>query len=141
MATGQLSMVIQYRVVIILCDLEGKTRREAARHLGLPEGTIGSRLARAKVLLAKRLRKRGVTLSGAALAAALARNVASAAVPNSVVSSTICAASFIAAGRVAATGPVSAKVAALTERVLKNMLLSKSALYPDIQKAEHQPGT
>src|SRR5438094_3671828 len=44
-----------YRVIIVLCDLEGKTRKEAARHLGLPEGTVGSRLARARVFLAKRL--------------------------------------------------------------------------------------
>ena len=32
-----------YRAVIVLCDLEDKTRKEAARHLGLPEGTVGSR--------------------------------------------------------------------------------------------------
>src|SRR5213078_4387522 len=51
------------RVVIVLCDLQGKTRKEAARHLGLPEGTVGSRLARARVSLAKRLTERGVTLS------------------------------------------------------------------------------
>ena len=30
----------KYRVAIVLCDLEGKTRKEAARQLGLPEGTL-----------------------------------------------------------------------------------------------------
>ena len=85
-------------------------------------------MARARVLLAKRLIKRGVTLSGVALAAVLSQNVASAGVPDSVVSSTISAASLFAAGKVAATGPVSVRVAALTEGVLKNMLLSKLKL-------------
>src|SRR5439155_22325727 len=103
-----------YRVVIVLCDLEGKTRKEAARHLGLPEGTVGSRLARARVSLVKRLTERGVTLTCGGLAAVLAQNVASAGVPDSVVSSTISAASFFAAGSTAATGLVSVKVAALT---------------------------
>jgi RNA polymerase sigma factor (sigma-70 family) len=114
-----------YRVVIVLCDLEGKTRKEAARHLGLPEGTVGSRLARARVLLAKRLAQRSVTVSAGALAAVLSQNVASAGVPDSVVSSTISAASFFAAWQVAATGPVSVKVAALTEGVLRAMMISK----------------
>lgn len=112
-----------FRVVIVLCDLEGKTRKEAARHLGLPEGTVGSRLARARVLLAKRLTRRGGALSGGALAVALARN-ASAGVPDSVMSNTISAASCFAAGQVA-TGLVSVKVAALAEGVLKAMLVSK----------------
>jgi DNA-directed RNA polymerase specialized sigma24 family protein len=44
-----------YRVVLVLSDLEGKTRKETARHLGLLEGTVGSRLARARVLLAAQL--------------------------------------------------------------------------------------
>jgi RNA polymerase sigma factor (sigma-70 family) len=114
-----------YRVVIVLCDLEGKTRKQAARHLGLPEGTVGSRLARARMFLAKRLTERGVTLSCAGLAAVLAQNVASAGVPSLVVSKAIKVASLFAAGQVAATGPVSVKVAALTEGVLKAMLLNK----------------
>src|SRR5205823_6469758 len=29
----------KYRVALVLCDLEGKTRKEAARQLGCPEGT------------------------------------------------------------------------------------------------------
>ena len=64
-------------------------------------------------------------VSGGALAAVLSQNAASAGVPTSVVSSTIKAASLFAAGQAAATGVISAKVAALTEGVLKAMLLTK----------------
>ena len=113
-----------YRAVIVLCDLEGKTRKEAARQLGLPEGTVGSRLARARTLLAKRLTDRGVTLSGGSLAAVLAQNAVSSAVPDSVVSSTIQAAIVFAAGR-ASAGAISPAVAALAGGVLKSMLMSK----------------
>ena len=114
-----------YRAVIVLCDLEGRTRKEVARQLGVPEGTVAGRLARARAMLAKRLAQRGVILSGGALAAVLAENAASAGVPTSVVSNTISAASSFAAGQAAATGPVSVKVAALTEGVLKAMMMSK----------------
>jgi len=76
-------------------------------------------------MLAKRLARRGVVLSGGALAAVLLQNVASAGVPTSVVSSTIKAASLFAAGQAAAMGVISAKVAALSEGMLKAMLLTK----------------
>jgi RNA polymerase sigma factor (sigma-70 family) len=115
----------KYRAVIVLCDLEGKTRKEVAHQLGCPEGTVAGRLSRARVMLAKQLARRGVVLSGGALAAVLSRNVASAAVPPLVVSSTIKAASLSAAGKAAATGAISVKVAALTEGVLQAMLLTK----------------
>jgi RNA polymerase sigma factor (sigma-70 family) len=114
-----------YRAVIVLCDLEGKTRKEVACQLGLPEGTVGSRLARARVMLAKRLSQHGLAVSGGALGTMLAQNVASAGVPALVVSNTVKAASFFAAGQTAGAGLVSAKAAALTEGVLQTMLLSK----------------
>jgi RNA polymerase sigma factor (sigma-70 family) len=115
----------KYRVAIVLCDLEGKTRKEAARQLGVPEGTLAARLARSRVLLAKRLARHGLMVSGGALGVMLSQRVASAGVPSSVVSSTIKTASLFAAGRVVATGLISAKVSALTEGVLKTMVLRK----------------
>src|SRR5262249_8370875 len=33
----------KYRVPVVLCDLEGHTRREAARRLKVPEGTLSGR--------------------------------------------------------------------------------------------------
>jgi RNA polymerase sigma factor (sigma-70 family) len=115
----------RYRCVVVLCDLEGKTRKEAARSLGLPEGTVASRLVRARMMLAKRLRQRGVALSAGALAAALAQQAVSASVPSSVVSSTIQAASLFAAGQAAAAGAISGRVVALTEGVVQTMFVSR----------------
>jgi RNA polymerase sigma factor (sigma-70 family) len=115
----------KYRVVIVLCDLEGKTRKEVARQLAVPEGTVAGHLARARVMLARRLAQRGVALSGGALAAVVSQRVASAGVPPAVVSSTIKAASRFAAGPAAAAGVTSAQVAALTQGVLTTMLLTK----------------
>jgi RNA polymerase sigma factor (sigma-70 family) len=114
----------KYRSAIVLCDLEGKSYKEAARHLGCPEGTLAARLARGRALLGKRLARHGLAATSAALTAALSQS-ASAGVPASVVSSTIEAASLFAAGQAAATGAISMKAAALTEGVLKSMLLTK----------------
>jgi RNA polymerase sigma factor (sigma-70 family) len=114
----------KYRAVIVLCDLEGKTRKETARQLGVPEGTVASRLAAARVMLAKRLKQRGIALSGGVLAAVLSQQAASAGVPTAVVSSTIKAAAGFVAGP-AAAGVISVKVAVLTEGVLKAMFVTK----------------
>ena len=115
----------RFRVLIVLCDLEGKSRKEAARQLNCPEGTVASRLARAREMLAKRLTHRGVALSGGAMAALLSQQAASAGVPSAVVVSTIKAATLVAAGKAATAGAISAQVSALTEGVMKAMLLTK----------------
>ncbi len=61
-----------YRAAIVLCELDGVSRADAARQLGIAEGTLSSRLAAARKQLAARLRTRGVTLSGALFAALIA---------------------------------------------------------------------
>jgi len=115
----------KYRQVILLCDVEAKGRTEAAGQLGCPEGTVASRLARARHLLAKRLRRRGLDLSAGALTAMLSANVASASVPPAWLASTMRAVNTLVHGGAGAAGGLSAGVAALVEGAMKRMLLTK----------------
>ena len=53
----------RFRMSVILCDLEGRTHEQAARHLGWPVGTVKSRLTRARERLRDRLTRRGLSPS------------------------------------------------------------------------------
>ena len=55
------------REAVILCYLDGRTTEEAAEILGIPRGTVLSRLSTARHRLSSRLRLRGVTLTAAGL--------------------------------------------------------------------------
>jgi RNA polymerase sigma factor (sigma-70 family) len=102
------------RLPVVLCDLEGRPQREAARQLGLPPATLANRLAAARRQLAARLTARGVTLSGGALAAVVSANAAMAVPPG------------LAAQAVrVALGAVPAHIAHLSEGVIRMMLLTK----------------
>jgi RNA polymerase sigma factor (sigma-70 family) len=74
-----------YRDAIVLCDLRGVSREDAAIALGIPEGTLSSRLANGRKKLAARLARRGVSLSAAL---PLLTAEASAAVPNELITKT-----------------------------------------------------
>src|SRR5262249_8790837 len=101
----------KYRTPVVLCDLQGQSRREAARQLRLPAGTLSRRLVAGRRLLAERLSRRGVAFSGGALASALSGGAASAQVAAPLVVATSKAAVLIAAGHLAA---VATPVAVLT---------------------------
>lgn len=114
----------KYRSVIVLCELEGRTRTAAAQELGCAEGTVASRLARGRALLAKRLSIRGVGLSGAALVGVLAEQAAAAGAPTVLLAGTLRTAVLLNTGQTLAT-VASAQVAALVEGAVKAMFLSK----------------
>jgi RNA polymerase sigma factor (sigma-70 family) len=107
------------RAAVALCELEGVSRRDAAARLGIPEGTLSSRLAKARAVLARRLRGRGVALTAAGLGAALGRP-ASAVVPRRLLDRT--------AAISTSHGPVPPPVAALTNGVFQTMFLHKLKL-------------
>jgi len=111
----------KYREVVILCDLQGLSRKEAARLLGLAEGTLSSRLARARRILASKLARYGLSISGGALATALSAKAGSA-VPVTLTCSTVRAALLVAGGQWAG---VSTPVAILMQGVIKAMFLKK----------------
>jgi RNA polymerase sigma factor (sigma-70 family) len=108
----------KYRSPFVLCCLEGKSRTEAAHELRCKEGTVSSRIARARSLLQQRLTQRGVSLSAVLCAGVLWTQTASATVPVLLVSNTVQAAT-------GATGGFSAAVASLAEDALRAMGFSR----------------
>src|SRR5262245_180772 len=109
------------RATVALCELEGVSRGDAATRLGIPEGTLSSRLAKARAVLAGRLRGRGVALTAAGLGAALGRP-ASAAVPPRLLDQT--------AAISTSPGPVPPSVATLTHGPFRTMFLHQHPLPP-----------
>ena len=98
--------------------------RRLPADLESPEGTLSSRLARAKARLRDRLARRGLSVSMIALSLAMVREANAAFVAEILMQSTAVAAMRIAAGS-AASVVLSASVASLTEGVIKAMLLTK----------------
>src|SRR5581483_7663856 len=77
------------RAPLILCYLEGKTRDEAAAHLGWSATTVKGRLERGRELLRGRLARHGLPLGSALGGLALVGPAANAWVPASLAVSTV----------------------------------------------------
>lgn len=112
----------RYRDPLMLCELEGVSRRDAARRLGLAEGTLSSRLSRGRALLRDRLARRGVTL-GTGMLAAMLPEPADAALPGPLANATVrlavgYAAVGIAAGAIPWGKAISAAAVVLTSCAL-----------------------
>lgn len=117
---GLNSLSARYRDVLIVCCLESQSRAEAAQDLGLSLRTLERRLAKAKEGLRGWLLKRGVTLSAALLATALAEEASAVSISAQTASATARAAgAFLAVGAAACAG-VSTKSAALAEACLRH---------------------
>jgi RNA polymerase sigma-70 factor (ECF subfamily) len=119
------AMPVKYRVPIVLCDLEGKGHKEAAEHLGWPIGTLSGRLSRARAMLAKRLTRRGLEPSAGAFLPGPRPGAQPSGVPSPLVTCTVKASIPFAAGRVATSGMISAQVAALSNDVLGDLMMTK----------------
>ncbi len=109
-----------FRAAVVLCDLEEKTHKEAARILGVPVGTVSSRLVRGRSLLRSRLARRGLNPSDADPP----RDKTAMFVPPALIAKTARAAAQFAAGSNLA-GILPAYLATLTHGMLKTMLLAK----------------
>jgi RNA polymerase sigma factor (sigma-70 family) len=113
----------RYRAAVVLCDLEGLTQERAAQLLGLPAGTVRSRLARARERLRERLTRRGLAPTPSAGLPWLTGNAAAPAVPAALVSNTTRAAVDVITHH-AALGSMGS-IGALTEGVLSIMFWNK----------------
>jgi RNA polymerase sigma factor (sigma-70 family) len=113
-----------FRTAILTCDVQGVSYKEAARRLGWPEGTLAGRLARARALLARRLSRHGIAMTGGALVLTLAAP-ADAVVPAAIAATTAQAAVLFAVDTAAVPGIVSSKAILLAQGVLYMMHMTK----------------
>jgi RNA polymerase sigma-70 factor (ECF subfamily) len=114
----------RYRTAVILCELEGRSRKDAARQLRIPEGTLSSRLAEARKMLGRRLTRRGVEATAVAALAETLFGQASAQVPLMLAAATVRGCLLAGAGRVSTEGLTGAALS-LAERVLRRLLLDR----------------
>ncbi len=112
----------RYRHPLVLCYLEGLTHEQAARLLGLPLGTVRSRLARGRDRLRQHLTRRGLD-STVGIFAAYHGNTASPTVPAAL--SGILGRTAVRFGARETAAGVSSTVIWLTEGVLRTMFVTK----------------
>jgi RNA polymerase sigma factor (sigma-70 family) len=109
----------RFRLAMLLCHVQGLSRREAAVRLNIPEGTLSIWLNRATSLMRKRLIRRGIV---PVVALPLLAAEADAVPPELFRTATNAAISFT---HQAATIPASATVVRLAQGVLRMLLVKR----------------
>ena len=114
----------RYREPVVLHYLEGLTTEEAAARIGCPEGTIHSRLSRARERLRGKLERRGLMSTPALLTTRLAPR-AMELLPARLLNTTVRAAFGFAGRHSGEAGPATASATTLAKGVLHTMTISK----------------
>jgi uncharacterized protein (TIGR03067 family) len=107
----------RYRQVVILCELQGESYETAAMRIGVPVGTVRSRLSRAREQLRVRITRRGVLFSTGVTFLALSK-ASSALPPAELLGSTVKLATLAAMGGFAAV-PTGVEALEYARNVLK----------------------
>jgi RNA polymerase sigma factor (sigma-70 family) len=114
------------RSAFVLCELEGRTHKDAAKEFGIPLGTVSSRVALAKEKLRSNLTRRGVTITSAGLTAAIASH-ASAALSAGQLAAALKTAAIALSGKTSSVA-ASAFALALADAVGRSMTAGKLLL-------------
>jgi RNA polymerase sigma factor (sigma-70 family) len=122
---GQLPEV--FRAAFVSCVLEGKSGPETAAQLGCKEGTVKSRVNRARQELRRRLANRGIDLAALLAALSVAESSLRASVPAALAHSAIPIGLLVLAGECAG-GRIPSQIAALAAGVTRAMFLTKTKI-------------
>jgi RNA polymerase sigma factor (sigma-70 family) len=114
-----------YRSAFVLCVLEGKTIAAVAVELGCKDGTIATRVMRARQRLQQQLARRGIKLGALLAALCVAEGATKASVSAALAETTIRNGLLVAAGGSAAA-TIPPNVAALATGVTRAMFLQKA---------------
>jgi RNA polymerase sigma factor (sigma-70 family) len=113
------------RAAIVLCDLEGLGRKEAAARLGVPPSTLANHVADGRKRLRSLLVRRGIGLSAAGVAAHLAELAKAAPLSPAAVGSAATKAALFAAGHTPKEIGVSTTIVHTAQGVLHAMTLTR----------------
>ncbi len=117
---------VKFREVIVLTQIEGLSRLEAASRLGITVSAVKDRLERGREILQRRITMRGVTITSVTIAAWMVPGSAQAAGLASLVSNTTTAAIAFAGGKL--IGTQLSVAAGLAQAILKVTGLQKVAV-------------